>query len=94
MTTLALTFDFWLALILCIGCAFIWLGFAIAQSAGGSYYWERGSRGEYIRKIYDGKKIPLVQTSMFKMFLLHLVFGGIMFYLIAADFWDVWFPGK
>lgn len=88
---LALTFDFWLALTLCILCSFIWLGFAIAQSAGGSYYWEKGSRGERIRKVYDGKKIPLVETSMFKMFLLHLAFGGFLFALIAADFWDVWF---
>lgn len=91
MTLLALTFDFWLALTLCILSSFIWLGMAIAQSAGGSYYWEKGSRGERIRKVYDGKKIPLIETSMFMMFLIHFFGGAVLFGLIAADFWDVWF---
>ena len=91
MTLLALTFDFWLALTLCILSSLAWLFIAWRQHAGGSYYWKTNEWGQRIEKVYDGKKIPLVKTPAFKMFLVHLLFGSIIFALIAADFGDLWF---
>lgn len=88
---LALTFDFWLALTLCILSSFVWLFIAWKQHSGGSYYWKMNQWGQRIEKVYDGKKIPLHDTPAFKIFLVHFFAGLVVFILIASDFWDVWF---
>lgn len=89
---LALTFDFWLALTVCILASLVWLVMGLFQHFGGSYYYKTDEFGRRTNeKVYDGKKIPLFQTPGFKMFIWHLIAGGFLFALIASDFWDVWF---
>lgn len=83
--------EFLLATFLCLGTSVIWLIIGYFQWKGGSYYWKLDQWGRRIERVEDGKRIPYLKTPAIKMFIVHLIAGGVVYALIASDYWDIWF---
>ena len=83
------SYDFWIALACCFGASLIWLVFVAIASRSGSIEttYVDGHRVE----TPSNKNVSIVKTGFFKMFLLHLVLGTIIFIIIASDRWGIWF---
>ena len=91
LAPLSQSYDFFIAIFCCFILAFVWLYYAYKASKSGSVEKKStGYPGGY--QWIDSKvNVPIYQTGHFYMFILHVVFGTIIFILLWADHADVWF---